>query len=78
MEDEKLDDASSKKADSSAALRNDNRMDEQPQKQKQMRGFFATLRMTTFEGLVYWSRRTLSVEEEFSVAHDLFFALGVA
>jgi hypothetical protein len=27
MEDEKLDDASSKKADSSAALRNDNRME---------------------------------------------------
>jgi hypothetical protein len=78
MEDEKLDDASSKKADSSTALQNDNRMDEQPQKQKQMRGFFATLRMTTLERLAYWSRRTLSVEEEFSVAHDLFFALGVA
>jgi hypothetical protein len=43
MEDEKLDDASSKKADSSTALQNDNRMDEQPQKQKQMRGFFAPL-----------------------------------
>jgi hypothetical protein len=48
MEDEELDDASSKKADSSAALRTDKRMDEQLQ--KQIRGFFATLRMTTLRG----------------------------
>jgi hypothetical protein len=26
----------------------------------------------------YWSRRSLSVDEELSVAHDLFFAVGVA
>jgi hypothetical protein len=37
----------------------------------EMRGFFAALRMTTFE-------EGLGVEEKLSVAHDLFFAVGVA
>jgi len=40
-----------------------------------MRGFFPfdklRVRMTTFE-------EALSVEEKLSVAHDLFFAVGVA
>jgi hypothetical protein len=36
------------KADSSAALRNDKQKNRQRHKQRQMRGFFAALRMTTF------------------------------
>ena len=60
-------------ADSSAALRNDKQKDEQ--RQMQMQGFFPfdklRVGMTTLE-------QALGVEEELSVAHDLFFSVGVA
>jgi hypothetical protein len=41
-----------------------------------MRGFFAPLRMTVIWGIHVKTR--LGVEEELAVAHDLFFAVGVA
>jgi hypothetical protein len=55
------------RTDSYAALRNDNK-----KSKSGTRLFFAALRMTVMKKL------SLCVEEELAVAHDLFFAVGVA